>query len=62
MRTAVWHVRYGAVAVVYGHLYTSHGRCGATGRFEQVSVGFPPEWRGRGETLVSPRRVLPELR
>lgn len=46
--TGDWHVRFRAAVVVYGHLHiprtTWHdGVC-----FEEVSVGYPREWRRHG--------------
>jgi 3',5'-cyclic AMP phosphodiesterase CpdA len=47
-RTADWHKRFGAVAVVYGHLHIPRvtwidGVC-----FQERSVGYPEEWARRG--------------
>jgi 3',5'-cyclic AMP phosphodiesterase CpdA len=58
-RTADWHVRYGAVTVVYGHLHIPRTMWSDGVRFEEVSVGYPREWRRRGERPVGPHRVLP---
>ena len=58
--TADWHLRFGAVAVVYGHLHiprtTFHGGV----RFEEVSVGYPRDWARRGNGPPAPRRLLLE--
>jgi len=46
-RTADWHIRFRARLAVYGHLHirrTTH-RDGV--RFEEVSLGYPREWRAR---------------
>lgn len=42
--TEDWHQRYRAEAVVYGHLHIRgrHERDGV--RFEEVSLGYPPNW------------------
>ncbi|MCY0950337.1 metallophosphoesterase family protein [Streptomyces sp. H27-S2] len=61
-RTADWHRRFRARSVVYGHLRiprtTWHdGVC-----FEEVSVGYPREWRRPGHPRNVSRRVLPETR
>jgi 3',5'-cyclic AMP phosphodiesterase CpdA len=57
--TADWHVRYGAVAVVYGHLHIPRTTEEDGVRFEEVSVGYPREWsRYRGEP-PRPRLILP---
>lgn len=42
--TEDWHLRYRAEAVIYGHLHI-RGRYERDGvRFEEVSVGYPPNW------------------
>lgn len=56
-RTADWHKRFDARAVVYGHLHlplTSH-EDGV--RFEEVSLGYPREWSRRGPA-PRPRLVV----
>ncbi|HWN44749.1 MAG TPA: metallophosphoesterase [Thermoanaerobaculia bacterium] len=42
--TEDWHIRYRAEAVIYGHLHIrgSYLRDGV--RFEEVSLGYPPNW------------------
>ncbi|GAA4076029.1 metallophosphoesterase family protein [Nonomuraea soli] len=57
-RTADWHVRYGAAAMVYGHLHIPRSTVYDGVRFEEVSVGYPREWkpRARGPAL---RTILP---
>jgi 3',5'-cyclic AMP phosphodiesterase CpdA len=58
-RTADWHLRYRATAVVYGHLHIPRTSWHDGVRFEEVSIGYPrerarwPAWIGR------PREVLP---
>jgi 3',5'-cyclic AMP phosphodiesterase CpdA len=59
-RTADWHLRFGAVTVVYGHLHIPRTFWQDRVRFEEVSVGYPREWGRRGETPARPRRVLPQ--
>ncbi|MFE0698995.1 metallophosphoesterase family protein [Streptomyces sp. NPDC058872] len=57
--TADWHRRFRAVAMVYGHLHiprTTH--CDGV-RFEEVSVGYPREWRTRRESPGRLRHILP---
>lgn len=57
-RTADWHTRFNAAAVVYGHLHiprTIH--CDGV-PFQEVSVGYPREWRGRPGVPGRPRPVL----
>ncbi|MCQ4193393.1 metallophosphoesterase family protein [Streptomyces parvulus] len=56
--TADWHRRFRTAAVVYGHLHiprTTH-RDGV--RFEEVSVGYPREWRRRQGPPARLRRIL----
>ncbi|MEU0162885.1 metallophosphoesterase [Streptomyces sp. NPDC006261] len=56
--TADWHVRFRAAAMVYGHLHIPRVTRHDGVPFEEVSVGYPREWRGRPprEPL---RRILP---
>ncbi len=44
-RTADWHERYRALACVYGHLHIPRRTTLGTTRFEEVSLGYPREWR-----------------
>jgi 3',5'-cyclic AMP phosphodiesterase CpdA len=57
--TADWHVRFHAVAAVYGHLHIPRTTWHDGVRFEEVSVGYPREWRLRGGGPAAPRPVLP---
>lgn len=57
--TADWHVRFRAAAVVYGHLHIPRTTWYDGVRFEEVSVGYPREWRRRGG---EPGRLRPVLR
>ncbi|WP_027661298.1 metallophosphoesterase family protein [Salinispora fenicalii] len=57
--TADWHRRFDAVAVVYGHLHIPRTTWYDGVRFEEVSVGYPREWRRRGGPPGQPRRILP---
>jgi hypothetical protein len=50
-RTADWHREYDAAAVVYGHLHIPRTLWQDGVRFEEVSVGYPREWRRRGGPL-----------
>ena len=61
VRTADWHRRFGAVAVVYGHLHIPRTTWHAGVRFEEVSLGYPRERRSRSRGRYAPRRILPEL-
>lgn len=58
-RTADWHVRFGAVSVAYGHLHIPRTTWSDGVRFEEVSVGYPREWRRRGTVPAGPRVILP---
>ena len=57
-RTADWHVRFGAVTVVYGHLHIPRTIWSDGVPFQEVSVGYPREWRRWGGPR-GPRRILP---
>lgn len=57
-RTADWHVRFGAVAVVYGHLHIRRTMWHDGVRFEEVSVGYPREWRRRWGEAPGPVEIL----
>ncbi|MEU1053263.1 metallophosphoesterase [Streptomyces sp. NPDC005876] len=57
-RTADWHVRYRAAAVVYGHLHIPRTTWYDGVRFEEVSVGYPREWRRRTTPPGTLRPVL----
>ncbi|WP_202638302.1 metallophosphoesterase family protein [Bailinhaonella thermotolerans] len=58
-RTAKWHLRYNAAAVVYGHLHIPRTTWHDGVRFEEVSLGYPREWRRRGGPR-HPVTILPE--
>jgi 3',5'-cyclic AMP phosphodiesterase CpdA len=47
-RTAGWHRRYRAAAMVYGHLHVPRTTWHDGVPFVEVSVGYPREWRRRG--------------
>jgi 3',5'-cyclic AMP phosphodiesterase CpdA len=57
-RTADWHRRFAAVAVVYGHLHIPCTMRHDGVRFEEVSLGYPREWKRRSSINVL-REVLP---
>ncbi|MEU4562388.1 metallophosphoesterase [Actinoplanes sp. NPDC023936] len=46
-RTADWHVRFRARVAVYGHLHIRRTTQQDGVRFEEVSLGYPREWRRR---------------
>jgi 3',5'-cyclic AMP phosphodiesterase CpdA len=56
--TAGWHVRYDVTAAVYGHLHIPRTSYRDGVRFEEVSVGYPREWRRRGSAPPPPRVIL----
>ncbi|MDO3705303.1 metallophosphoesterase [Micromonospora sp. C28SCA-DRY-2] len=57
--TADWHRRFDAAAVVYGHLHIPRTTWHDGVRFEEVSVGYPREWRQRSVPPGRLRRILP---
>ncbi|GAA2345473.1 metallophosphoesterase [Dactylosporangium salmoneum] len=54
--TADWHLRFRAAAVVYGHLHIPRTTWHDGVRFEEVSLGYPREWRRRG--VPRPMRAI----
>ena len=59
--TADWHTRFGAAAVVYGHLHIPRTTYEDGVRFEEVSLGYPREWRRHGIRRGVLRDVLPAV-
>ncbi|MEL5959168.1 metallophosphoesterase [Streptomyces sp. CLV115] len=59
VRTSDWHLRFRARTVVYGHLHIPRTSWYDGVRFEEVSVGYPREWRTPGHPRTVPRTVLP---
>lgn len=57
--TADWHVRFPVTAVVYGHLHIPRTTWHDGVRFEEVSIGYPREWRRRGHPKGLLRQILP---
>ncbi|MBB2910388.1 3',5'-cyclic AMP phosphodiesterase CpdA [Streptosporangium becharense] len=57
-RTADWHLRHRAEAVVYGHLHLPGSYTLDGVRFEEVSLGYPREWRRR-RGAYRPRQIMP---
>ncbi|MFE7795215.1 metallophosphoesterase family protein [Streptomyces sp. NPDC057460] len=45
--TRDWHLRFRAAAVIYGHLHIPRVTHHDGVRFEEVSIGYPREWRAR---------------
>jgi predicted phosphodiesterase len=58
-RTAEWHRRFRATVVVYGHLHIPVTSWHDGVRFEEVSLGYPREWLGRGWAKPGLRSILP---
>ena len=58
-RTADWHLRYRAAAAVYGHLHIPMTLSVDGVRFEEVSLGYPREWRRRPQPFDPVRSVDP---
>ncbi|WP_285686826.1 metallophosphoesterase [Actinoplanes sp. NBRC 103695] len=56
--TADWHLRYRAAVAVYGHLHIPRTTHHDGVRFEEVSLGYPREWRQRGVPPRPMRRIL----
>jgi hypothetical protein len=61
-KTADWHRRFRATAVVYGHLHIPRTTWHDGIRFEEVSLGYPRERRRWPAARHGPRRILPEPR
>lgn len=57
--TADWHRRFRVEVMVYGHLHIPRTTSLDGVRFEEVSVGYPREWRPRPEPPGRLRRILP---
>lgn len=57
--TADWHRRFNVAAVVYGHLHIPRTTWYDGVRFEEVSLGYPREWRRRGHPRGLLRQILP---
>ncbi|MDB1088670.1 metallophosphoesterase [Streptomyces sp. ACA25] len=59
VRTADWHIRFGAAAAVYGHLHIPRSTVYDGVPFEEVSLGYPREWRRFGLRRDLARQILP---
>lgn len=57
-RTADWHVRFRTAVSVYGHLHIPRTTNYDGVRFEEVSVGYPREWKRRTTPPGQLRRIL----
>ena len=58
-RTADWHVRFGAEAVVYGHLHIPCTTWEDGVRFEEVSFGYPEELEENPDRPRMLRQIFP---
>lgn len=58
-RTEDWHRRYNALAVVSGHLHIRTTRWRDGVRFEEVSLGYPHQWKRRRGLQAYLREILP---
>lgn len=58
-RTAAWHVQYNARVVVYGHLHIPRTSNISGVRFDEVSVGYPREWKAQRTRANWLHEVLP---
>jgi 3',5'-cyclic AMP phosphodiesterase CpdA len=59
-RTADWHLRFNCVEMVYGHLHIPRTTRHDGVRFDEVSLGYPREWKPRGVTRAPLHDVLRE--
>ncbi|MEU8329194.1 metallophosphoesterase [Micromonospora sp. NPDC048839] len=59
VRTRDWHLRFGAATMVYGHLHIPRTTHHDGVRFEEVSLGYPREWRRRGSVPDPVRTINP---
>ncbi len=57
--TADWHMRFGATVAIYGHLHIPRSTVYDGVAFEEVSLGYPREWKRFGRRADLARRVLP---
>ncbi|MBQ0825737.1 metallophosphoesterase family protein [Streptomyces tagetis] len=57
--TADWHRRFRVDTMVYGHLHIPRTTWHEGVRFEEVSVGYPREWRERNRPPGRLRHILP---
>ena len=58
-RTQDWHKRFRAAAAVYGHLHIPMTISIDGVRFDEVSLGYPREWRQRSEHPDPVRQIIP---
>ena len=58
-RTADWHTRFPVDVVVSGHLHMRSTRWRDGVRFEEVSLGYPAQWRQPRGAAAYLRPILP---
>ena len=58
-RTEDWHRRFAASAVVSGHLHMRQTSMIDGVRFEEVSLGYPRQWRRTSDATAALRQILP---
>ncbi|WP_410650514.1 metallophosphoesterase family protein [Amycolatopsis sp. cmx-4-54] len=56
--TEDWHQRFRAEVAVYGHLHIPRSTEADGVRFEEVSLGYPREWRKRSRGPIPLRRIF----
>ncbi len=54
-----WHTRFPASVVVYGHVHMRATDYQDHVRFEEVSLGYPPQWRQEQGVEAYLREILP---
>jgi len=59
IRTADWHRRFPVSIVVYGHLHIRRTTFRNGVRFEEVSLGYPRQWRQERGLAPYIRQILP---
>jgi hypothetical protein len=55
--TEDWHRRFGAAAMVYGHLHIPRRIWHDGVPFDEVSLGHPREWKARPAAPSGPRQI-----
>jgi EmrB/QacA subfamily drug resistance transporter len=56
--TADWHTRFRAVVAIHGHVRDPGTSYHDGVRFEEVSLGYPRDWKGRDDRPRLPRRIF----
>jgi 3',5'-cyclic AMP phosphodiesterase CpdA len=59
--TEEWHRRFPVLAVIYGHLHIRATDYRNGVRFEEVSLGYPSQWRYEQGVQAYFREILPKL-